>query len=539
MVLSKYYSGKLRNNSDNSSKRLNLQKITRQNKLKKNEETKDQKYVKKILPFSDLLKRALHFQELNNLTQNDLNFYRCWNMSKILKNKKVSYNQLAKIRTFLPERLDNLTGKTVITITKHTNRELEYYSLNEVKDCYYHLEKIVGDHVKSMENDSNNVGVYKYKNHDIINQTSLGDDATILCLDGYTFLYFGFRRDHIIHGKPNIYRFIQMSHNTSSNSRYIFEVKAPRATEFRDAATSLNYVAIAFGNILFIHNWLSDSVTSYSQYYNVNKITRKRGSSQGSSDIMALCFVKTNTEELNHLNAILYVGFRNGTLIAIPFHNNKIDFDNRVMVPLPMGLRSIISLHECFDGGLIISGLSNSLCNFQELLYIPIFDLQNLKTLKVIKLNTQYYNIVRNQEICCVTKNKKFFCYGKRGSKKDSLSVSQGGFDVYSLDSLNIKENTGNPKKIFEIFPINNMSDYITDDLFFTNSTLYSVSSIDCFESPAISSKEESHYRGIQYETEKVESDLGSGSRIVMLFGNTTSSHLLSNTFVLVSVELV
>lgn len=539
MMLSKYYSDKLKDGLVDFSRKSKLERIAEQKKFTEEQKIKDQEYVQKILPFSDPLKRALHFQELNCLTQSDLNFYSCWNMRKILTDEKVAYNQLAKIKTILPRRFGHLTDKTVITISKHTNRELEYYSLNKTKDCYYHLEKIVHDRVKSMEDSSSEVEICKYNNQDIVNHTSLGDDSTIICLDGYTFSYFGFRRDHITHGKPNIYRFIQMPHNSSSVSKYTFEIKAPRAKEFRDAATSLNYVAVAFGNNLFIHNWLSNSDISYSQYYNVNKVTRKRGRSQGSSDIMALCFVKTSKEELNHLDAILYIGFRNGTLIAIPVNDNNIDFDNRVMVPLPTELKSIISLHECFDGGLIVSGLSNGIGDFQELLYIPMFNLQDFKTLKLIKLNTQYYNIVRNQEICCVTKNKKFFCYGKKGYKKDSLNVSQGGFDVYLLDSLNIKENAGKSKKKFEVFPITKMSNYITDDIPFTDSTLYSVSSIDNFDSSPGSSKEERYYKGIQYETEQIESDLSYGSRIAMLFNTPTSTHLSSETCMLVSVELV
>lgn len=538
-MLPKYYFDKTTLKFVPVPEKSTLNAEARKDKLKEDRKIKDQKYVKKILPFSDTLNRALHFQELNCFTQGDLNFYRCWNEWEMLKDKEFPFNQLGKIKTFLPRRLGKLTDETIIAISKHTIKELEYYTLNKSRNCYYHLEKIQQDHVKSMEDDFSEVEICKYDSNDIINHTSLKDDATLLCLDDCIFLYYGFRQDHITHGKPNIYRFIQMPYNDSSDSKYKFEIKSPRANEFRDAATSLNYVAVAFNNNLFIHNWLSDSSTSYSQYYNVDKTTKKRGRSQRSSDIMALCFIRSSMDELNRSDAILYVGFRNGTLIAIPFNNNKIDFDNRVMIPLPRELRSIVSLHECFDGGLIVSGLSSNNSGFQELLYIPKLDIGDLKTLQIIKLNTQYNNIIRDQEICCITKNKKFICYGKKGYKKDCLNVSQGGFDVFLLDSLSFKKNNSNSKNKIEIFPINEMSNYITNDPSYANRMLCSVFSIGNFEVSTGPSNDKNYYKGIQYETERVESDLSYGSRIAMIFNNPKSNDPTSETYEIISVELV
>lgn len=538
-MLPKYYFDKTTLKFVPVPEKSTLNAEVRKDKLKEDRKIKDQKYVKKILPFSDTLNRALHFQELNCFTQGDLNFYRCWNEWEMLKDKEFPFNQLGKIKTFLPGRLGKLTDETIIAISKHTIKELEYYTLNKSRNCYYHLEKIQQDHVKSMEDDSSEVEICKYDSNDIINHTSLKDDATLLCLDDCIFLYYGFRQDRITHGKPNIYRFIQMPYNDSSDSKCKFEIKSPRANEFRDAATSLNYVAVAFNNNLFIHNWLSDSSTSYSQYHNVDKTTKKRGRSQRSSDIMALCFIRGSMDELNRSDAILYVGFRNGTLIAIPFNNNKIDFDNRVMIPLPRELRSIVSLHECFDGGLIVSGLSSNNSGFQELLYIPKLDIGDLKTLQIIKLNTQYNNIIRDQEICCITKNKKFICYGKKGYKKDCLNVSQGGFDVFLLDSLSFKKNNSNSKNKIEIFPINEMSNYITNDPSYANRMLCSVFSIGNFEVSTGPSNDKNYYKGIQYETEKVESDLSYGSRIVMIFNDPKSNDPTSETYEIISLELV
>lgn len=497
-----------------NSKNVTKQKAERNVLMNEVKQARINNYNKSKIVYADILTRAFSFNKIDKKIDSNLNH--CINDNLMLKAKAKSLNPAIKTKVVLPAHLRDLEAEFKITILKHNQHQIVYYTLDAERKCYRYKQAIVDGKIDKSDI-LNGSEIARDLNNDLKSHPLGCDNAYVHFLDGSTFFSFGYEQSGQLTHQPTMYRFLKSTGPVLDERSYKFEVPVPVKGSIRSAIASLNYVAVASDNDILIHHWMANQQAVFRYTFKVQSNKRRRGQGQpsASSNIMSIIFTRRGKEELHKLSGYLFVGFRNGKVTAIPIEENSIGFDKRFNVPLPASVKSIVSLEEGYDSGLLISAISNNPNDKQLLLYIPKLSHKNLKRLKIVRLNTKYSSVTSSTQICMFTKNKKFLCYGRKGELYDEKNY--GGFDIFLLDSLELKaKNTTDGYS--EIYPVRTMDDYVRDDVKDSKCKLREVNAIDNVHTKFTNYDRKDYDINLEYEAPRNEQALSDGSRISMLF---------------------
>lgn len=522
-----------------NSQKVTKQKVERDTRLNEVEQLRNSNYNKNKVIHGDILNRIFHFSEIKKIV--DSNLHHCINNNQLLKANLKYINPLAKAKVILPESIRDLEINRKFTVLKHNSYQLEYLTLDSKRRCYYHKHDIQNGRFKRRDEINRGEELCSDLNGDDKNYSLSCDNASVCRFEGSIYFHYGYEPLGSESHQPKFYRFVKSTGLFPNRKSYKLNIPVPDNEQLRSVAVSLNYLAVAYNDDLFLHYWKAGEKAVFHHSFNSKSHKRRKGTRKPSisSDIISITFTKEGKEEPHKSNGHLLVGFRNGTLLAIPILKNFIDFDRRFYVPLPSSVKSIVSLHECSDGGVIISTVPVNSANSQLLFYIEKLSYKNRNQLNIIRLNTKYSSVTSAKEICVLTENKKLLCYGKIGELNDKES-SCGGFDVFLLDSLENKA-TNKRDEHPEIHPVRTMNDYLKDDIKGRNSKLISLNSIENVQTPFFDCNTKNYDIELEYEVERTESSLTNGSRVAMIFQSDPAVELgaIDEKYMVISVNLV